>query len=74
MDKTLITASDLWKNVSSEIRSVLNEQTYATWFEPISAVGLDDKSVTLEVPSKFYYEWIDRHYRKMLLSKIRVAE
>ena len=73
MDKTAITASDLWKNVSSEIRSVLNEQTYATWFEPISAVGLDDKSVTLEVPSKFYYEWIDRHYRKLLLSKIDVV-
>ena len=73
MDKRVLTASDLWKNVSSEIRSVLNEQTYATWFEPINAVGLDDKSVTLEVPSKFYYEWIDRHYRKMLLSKIEVA-
>tara|TARA_B100000029_G_scaffold151839_1_gene146938 strand:+ start:34053 stop:35417 length:1365 start_codon:yes stop_codon:yes gene_type:complete len=71
VDKTTLTASDLWSAVSTEIRSVLNEQTYATWFEPISAVGLDAKSITLEVPSKFYYEWIDRHYRKMLLSKIK---
>ena len=73
MDKTILTASDVWANLSEKVQSLISKQTFATWFEPIRAVGLDEKSLTLEVPSKFYYEWIDRHYREMLLSKLKTA-
>ncbi len=73
MDKTILTASDLWTNLSGEVQASISKQTYATWFEPIRAVSLDENSLTLEVPSKFYYEWIDRHYRRMLLSKLKTA-
>lgn len=57
--------------MSGELRSSISEQTYATWFEPIRAVAVDESNLTLEVPSKFYYEWIDSHYREMLLSKLK---
>ena len=73
MDKPILTASDVWANLSEEVRSLISEQTFATWFEPIRPIGLDEKSLTLEVPSKFYYEWIDRHYREILLSKLKTA-
>ncbi len=73
MDKTILTASDVWTNLSEEVQSLISKQTFATWFEPIQAVGLDEKSLTLEVPSKFYYEWIDKHYRDLLLSKLKMA-
>ena len=73
MDKTILTASKVWTNLSKEVQPLISKQTFATWFEPIQAVGLDEKSLTLEVPSKFYYEWIDRHYRHLLLSKLKTA-
>ena len=73
MDKTILTASEVWKNLSEVVQSLISKQTFATWFEPIRAVGLDEKSLTLEVPSRFYYEWIDRHYRDVLLSKLKTA-
>ncbi len=73
MDKTILTASNVWTNLSEEVQSLISKQTFATWFEPIQAVGIDEKSLTLEVPSKFYYEWIDRHYRDLLLSKLKAA-
>ena len=73
MDKTILTASAVWANLSEEVQSLISKQTFATWFEPIRPIGLDEKSLTLEVPSKFYYEWIDRHYREMLLSKLKTA-
>ena len=38
-------------------------------FEPIKPVALENESITLEVPSKFYYEWIDSHYGNVLLEK-----
>ena len=34
-------------------------------------VALENESITLEVPSKFYYEWIDSHYGSMLLKKLK---
>lgn len=73
MDKTVLTASNLWAELSESVRSSVSEQTFATWFEPIHPVGLDDSALTLEVPSKFYYEWIDKHYRQMLLSKTKAV-
>ena len=73
MDKTILTASGLWAELSKGIRSSVSEQTFATWFEPIRAVALEETTLTLEVPSKFYYEWIDKHYREMLLTKIKAS-
>ena len=78
MDKTILTASDVWTNLSEEVQSLISKQTFATWFEPIRAVGLDEKSLTLEVPSRFYYEWIRKiHWKKlridMLVCRIDIA-
>ena len=73
VDKAILPASGLWAKLSEGIRSSVSEQTFATWFEPIRAVALEETTLTLEVPSKFYYEWIDKHYREMLLTKIKAS-
>jgi len=49
----------------------ITEQTYATWFEPIRPVSITDFETTIEVPSKFYYEWIDSHYKNVILGAIK---
>lgn len=64
-------ASHVWDKVTERIKPLVSGQTYATWFDPLSAVVLDKGTLTLEVPSRFYYEWIDSHYRSLILDKIR---
>ena len=71
MDNLKIKPSELWNNVTSSIKTLVSEQAYATWFEPIKPVALENESITLEVPSKFYYEWIDSHYGSMLVEKLK---
>ena len=61
----------VWENISDTVRSSITEQTYATWFEPIRPVSITDFEITIEVPSKFYYEWIDSHYKNVILSAIK---
>lgn len=61
----------VWENISGTVRSSITEQTYATWFEPIRPVSITDFEITIEVPSKFYYEWIDSHYKNVILSAIK---
>ncbi len=61
----------VWKGVSSTVRSSVTEQTFATWFEPIQPVSITDIECIIEVPSKFYYEWIDSHYRNLIIDALK---
>lgn len=41
-------------------------QAYKTWFSPIKPSKLNQNILILKVPSKFFYEWLEEHYIKLL--------
>ena len=55
-----------WENCLSLIKSKINIQSYITWFKPIKATQFKNKTLTLQVPNKFFYEWIEEHYIELL--------
>ena len=62
----------IWNNCLRIIRDALqNEQVYNTWFLPIVPVQLEDNVLTLQVPSPFFYEWLEEHYIDILKKTIR---
>lgn len=60
------TAKSVWENCLSFIEDNISPQAYKTWFEPIKAVKLADNSLSIQIPSKFFYEWLEEHYVKLL--------
>lgn len=60
------TAQSVWGNCLSFIKDNIQPQAYKTWFEPIVAIKLENKSLSIQVPSKFFYEWLEEHYVKIL--------
>ncbi|MDA0317544.1 MAG: chromosomal replication initiator protein DnaA [Bacteroidetes bacterium] len=60
------TAQSVWGNCLKFIKDNIQPQAYKTWFEPIVAVKLADQSLSIQVPSKFFYEWLEEHYVKIL--------
>lgn len=60
------TAQSVWTNCLSFIGDNISQQAYKTWFEPIQAVKLTDNALSIQVPSKFFYEWLEEHYVKLL--------
>jgi chromosomal replication initiator protein len=60
------TAELVWNNCLSFIKDNIQPQAYKTWFEPILAVKLSNHSLSIQVPSKFFYEWLEEHYVKIL--------
>jgi chromosomal replication initiator protein len=56
------TAQSVWENCLSFIKDNIQDQAYKTWFEPIKAVELTDNALYIQVPSKFFYEWLEEHY------------
>ena len=60
------TAQSVWNNCLKFIKDNIQPQAYKTWFEPIAAVKLQDNALSIQVPSKFFYEWLEEHYVKIL--------
>jgi chromosomal replication initiator protein len=53
------------------IRLNVNGQSFKTWFEPIRPVRLENNALTIQVPNKFFYEWLEEHYVSLLKMTIR---
>ncbi|MFD0992103.1 chromosomal replication initiator protein DnaA [Tenacibaculum geojense] len=60
------TAESVWMQCLSFIKDNIKPQAYKTWFEPIQPIKLSGEALTIQVPSKFFYEWLEEHYIKLL--------
>ena len=58
--------SSVWNNCLSFIEDNIQPQAYNTWFKPIIPIKVTDKVLSIQVPSKFFYEWLEEHYIKIL--------
>ena len=56
----------IWEDCLKVIKDNISLQSFKTWFEPISPIRFKNKVLTLQVPSHFFYEWLEEHYVKLL--------
>jgi len=61
----------VWDSCLQTIRRSVNLQSFRTWFEPIKPVRLENNALTIQVPNKFFYEWLEEHYVALLKTTIR---
>ena len=61
-----VSAEKIWNNCLIFIRDNIQQQAYKTWFEPIVPLKTTENSLSIQVPSKFFYEWLEEHYVKIL--------
>lgn len=65
------TSANVWENCLQIIKDNIPSQSYKTWFEPITALRLEDSILTIQVPSLFFYEWLEEHYVGLLRKTIK---
>lgn len=58
----------MWNQISQVIKNNVNANSFATWFKPIKPVKYENHTLTIQVPSQFFYEWIEEHYRHIINS------
>ncbi|MFA6233593.1 MAG: chromosomal replication initiator protein DnaA, partial [Bacteroidota bacterium] len=68
IDKSAATA---WKDCLELIRPQVKPLTFSTWFEPIIPASLEDGLLTVEMPSTYFYEWLEEHYFDLIQSSLR---
>jgi chromosomal replication initiator protein len=63
-------AERVWTACMDQIKERVNSQSFKTWFEPIVPQELDSGALTVQVPSQFFYDWLDEHYCTIINSTI----
>jgi chromosomal replication initiator protein len=68
-----ITLSDpaiAWKACLLKIKEKVSMMTYNTWFLPIKPVDLNNLTLKVQIPSQFFWEWIDEHFNSIISNSI----
>jgi len=65
------TCTDVWNNCLQIIKDNIPAQSFKTWFEPIKALRLEGNVLTIQVPSLFFYEWLEEHYVGLLRKTVK---
>ncbi len=68
MDHTAI-----WNNCLQNIRQNVDPQSFQTWFAPIRPVALQQNELTIQIPNRLFYEWLEEHYVDVLKTSLQQA-
>lgn len=63
--------TQVWDNCLKIIKDNIPAQSFKTWFVPIQPVKLEKNVLTIQVPSPFFYEWLEEHYIMLLKKTIK---
>ena len=58
--------SEAWDNCLEIIKDNVPESSFRTWFEPIRPVKLEGSTLTIQVPSGYFPEFIEAHFIDIL--------
>lgn len=62
---------EVWNNCLKIIKDNVPSISYRTWFEPIVPLRLENKVLTIQVPSPFFYEYLEEKYIDIISKTLR---
>lgn len=62
---------EIWNECLQIIRDNVKPISFKTWFEPIVPIKVENNILTIQVPSSFYYEYIEEKYIDLLSKVLR---
>jgi len=61
----------IWSNCLTVIKDNVPSISFRTWFEPIVPLKLENDILTIQVPSPFFYEYLEEQYIDILRKVIK---
>lgn len=65
------TQNDVWPKVVSYIKQELSEQSFKTWIGPVRFIKIESGILYLEVPDKFYADWLRERYQDIIRGAVQ---
>ncbi|GIV28275.1 MAG: hypothetical protein KatS3mg027_2089 [Bacteroidia bacterium] len=66
-------AEEVWKKCLEFIKHNVTEQNFNTWFKPIKPVEINDNKLLIQVPSMFFYEYIEENYISLIKKALQIT-
>ena len=61
---------DVWKQSLSKIETAIGKQSFDTWIRPAKLISLEEKEVTISVPSRFFRDWVSDNFSDVIASSL----
>lgn len=62
-----------WEKCLNVIKDNVPSSSFKTWFEPIVPIKLNDRVLTIQVPSAFFYEYLEEQFIDILRKTLRMV-
>jgi chromosomal replication initiator protein len=66
-------STTVWNDCLEILKNEVDEQNFNTWFKPIIPLRNDGDVLTIQVPSQFFYEWLEEHYVPVLKKAVNTV-
>ena len=63
-------AKHVWTACLEVLKEQVNSQSFKTWFEPIVPLSLEGGRLVIQVPSQFFFDWLEEHYNELIKGTI----
>src|ERR1700712_460094 len=61
----------VWNNCLSIIKDIVEWQHFKTWFDPIKPISIKENILIIQVPSQFFFEYLEEHYVNLLAKTLK---
>lgn len=63
----------IWSDCLELIKENVGDENFTTWFKPIVPLKVEGDVLTIQVPSQFFYEWLEDNYVLVLKQAIHTV-
>ena len=64
-------AEKIWTSCLMIIKDIVEWQHFKTWFEPIKPISIKNNILVIQVPSQFFFEYLEEHYVNLLAKTLK---
>lgn len=58
---------EIWEKVLERLEEKVGKSSFELWFKPLKLVELKEENIIIEVPNRFFKEWIEENYLNYLI-------
>ena len=61
----------IWSEFLASVATLVNKQTFETWFKPMRLGSVDASKAVIDCPSKFFVDWVSEHHADKIMFALR---
>jgi chromosomal replication initiator protein len=61
----------IWSNFLASVATLVNKQTFETWFKPMRLGSVEGTKAVIDCPSKFFVDWVSEHHTDKITFALR---